>query len=102
MIKLLLNYYKDTHLINIPFSLLLGFISAFTGENFWSTFVFTFSLSLLTGGLFLSVYFYHLRYKEQYYFYYNRGLTNLHLILACFLINVVIVMFAKSLIPYSA
>ena len=95
MVKLLCHYYKVTHQVNIPFSLLIGLTGAFVGKSFWKAFVSTFSLSLLTGGLLLSLYVYHLQYKEHYYFYFNRGLSRSHLILACFVVDVCIVIIAK-------
>lgn len=95
MFKLLYHYYKDTHQVNIPFSLLMGVSGAFLGKSFWPAFVSTFSLSLLTGGLLLSLYFYQLQYKEQYYFYHNRGLSKIHLILACLIVDAGIVFAAK-------
>lgn len=95
MVKLVYNYYKDTHQVNIPFSLLIGAIGGLVEKDFWQAFLATFSFSLLTGGLLLSLYLHQLRYKEQYYFYYNRGLSKIHLAVACLVINAGIVVVAK-------
>ncbi len=84
--ELLLIYYKDTVKFNAPFSIIIGFLKMSI------SFLDAFSLSFLTGGFLLSIYFYNLRNKNEYYFYYNRGFTNLHLWAGCFIINTVLIL----------
>lgn len=86
MLKLLWLYYKDLIRFNIPFSIIVGLVGMFV-----SGFLNAFCFSFLTGGFLLSIYFYNLRYSSQYYFYYNKGLTKIHLWSGCCMINVVVV-----------
>lgn len=95
MLKLLWLYYKDLVRFNLSFSIIAGFIGMFV-----SGFLNAFCFSFLTGGFLLSVYFYNLRYPSQYYFYYNRGFTKIHLWGGCYIINICIVLILKLSFGY--
>ena len=86
--KAKLLYYQELHVINVPFSILLGFL----GFQISGGFLVSFGLSLLTGGFLLSLYFYEKRYKTNYYFYFNKGLSRLNLILSAYSINVLLLL----------
>lgn len=85
--KALFHYYKEIQYFNIPLSLIVAVFGMLGSEHMLQGFVATFFLSLLTGGYLLSLYFYELRNKKRYYFYYNKGYSKLRLMLYCFLIN---------------
>lgn len=98
--KALFHYYKEIQYFNIPLSLIVAVFGMLGSEHMVQGFVATFFLSLLTGGYLLSLYFYELRNKKRYYFYYNKGYSKLRLMLYGFLINLSIffaVFFLKSL-----
>lgn len=90
--KALFHYYKEIQYFNIPFSLFLGLFGMFVYEDMLQGFIATFFLSLFTGGYFLSLFFYELMYKDQYYFYYNKGYSKKRLILYGFLANLCVFM----------
>ena len=79
--KAILLIYTELSLFNVPFSLVVGLLSG----NFW----FGFGLSLLSGGMMLSVYFYE-NNKEKYFFYFNKGISKRKLLVAAFILNVCI------------
>lgn len=81
------HFYKEIQYFNIPFSLVVAVFGMIGSEDMLQGFVFTFFLSLLSGGYLLSLYFYELRNKKRYYFYYNKGFSRLTLVLYCFLCN---------------
>lgn len=87
-------YYTEILKLNLPLSLLIGFMGLATG------FITAFSYAFISAGFFLSVYFYHLRHRQTYYFYYNVGLSRWHLWGGSFLINLLII-FLLNLIPLS-
>ncbi len=94
------NYYKDIHRFNLPFSILLGVLGVFIGEDKVNGFFSYFFLTLLTGGFVLSLFFYQLMYANQYYFYYNRGLSKLKLISISFGVNLFLFIIYKCLNTY--
>ena len=88
--KTLFHYYKSLHHFNIPFSVVLGFFNTLYGGN-TDGFLRTFTISLITGGFLLSVFFYGLRYENRYYFYYNKGYSKWQLIGYSYGMDVVVV-----------
>jgi hypothetical protein len=85
--KALFHYYKEIQYFNVPVSVVVAVFGMLASENMLQGFMATFFLSLLSGGYFLSLYFYELRNKKRYYFYFNKGFSKLRLVLYCFLIN---------------
>ena len=74
--------------MNLPFALLLAYIFGFPA----------FVVSFCIFGLILSVFYFELFYKQQYYFYYNRGLTKFKLIGFSFVGNILLVAFLVFII----
>lgn len=77
--KAILLFYIELSLFNVPFSVVAGLLSG----DFW----FGFGLSLVSGGMMLSVYFYE-NNKEKYFFYFNKGISKRKLLLWAFILNV--------------
>ncbi|MCC9137264.1 hypothetical protein ACFSKU_04640 [Pontibacter silvestris] len=75
---------------NLPLSLFIGVIGMLIRKSYLTGFVSSFNLSLLTGGFILSLYFYEQRYKQQYYFYHNRGFSRFVLITCSAAINLLV------------
>jgi hypothetical protein len=50
-----------------------------------------YTIWILTGGFLFSIFFYEMRKKNEYYFYYNLGISKLRLILGAYLLNFIIV-----------
>jgi len=84
---MLLNYWKSIQGFNFFFSLLVGGLGLIGAVNKVEAFLATFLISFFTGGYLLSLFFFELRYKQQYYFYYNRGLSKTRLILLSYLLG---------------
>jgi hypothetical protein len=95
--RMLFNYYKDIHVFNIPFSLLMSMIGILILGGGINRFFLYFFLTLLTGGFALSLYYYQSRYASQYYFYYNRGFSKLKLIFISSGINLCLFILYKCL-----
>jgi hypothetical protein len=84
--KMLLNYYKDIQLINLPLSLAAALLASIEGA-FLKVFIITF----LSGGFLMSIYFFEQKRAAQYFFYYNKGLSKIRLLLLTYLINILLV-----------
>ncbi|PRY16293.1 hypothetical protein CLV24_101138 [Pontibacter ummariensis] len=93
MVKLRLtwHYYKSTQRFNLPISLIAGLTGIIFNPHFVVGAIDAFSLCLLTGGFLLALYLYEQRHAGQYYFYYNRGLSKVSLMVASYGLNVVLV-----------
>jgi len=89
-ISLFNNYYKDIHFFNIPFSLIVGCLGVMKKGSVIFEMMDSFTTSMFSGGLLLSLYFFNTRYSNQYYFYINKGLSKWFLLLWCFSINFII------------
>ncbi len=76
-------YYKKSQTLNIVFSLLTAAVVGGIGYNY----LLSFWISTMTGGYLLSVYLYELRYKQQYYFYFNKGFSRRELLLCTYILN---------------
>lgn len=79
--KVVLKYFLDLTLFNLPFSLILGFI----GGLFWGI------ISFASFGFLISLLLFNFFKKNQYYAYYNLGYTKLHLAKKVWFLNVCIV-----------
>lgn len=67
-------------LINALSSIAVGILSLVFG-------LYGFPIFYMTGGYFLSIFYFEISKKNQYYFYYNQGLTKSHLYLSSFIYN---------------
>ncbi|MFY0652914.1 MAG: hypothetical protein JXQ96_12805 [Cyclobacteriaceae bacterium] len=70
-----LHFYKRIQSFNISFSLAMSILGLGVGLEFWHT-VFT---TWLTAGFLLSIFFFEFLRKNEYYFYFNKGLSRLKL-----------------------
>lgn len=102
-LKLYLHYHRSLLAFNLPFSLLVSVVGFAVAARGLIGLINGFSLSLLTGSFILSLYFYEQRYKDQYYFYHNKGLGKVALIVGSYLFNVVlaILLFILKLYLYA-
>jgi len=96
-------YYRSLASFSLPFALLSGIVSLAFTKNMLIGFINAFSVSLLTGSFLLALFFYEQRYPNQYYFYYNLGISKVGLIVGSYLINValVIILFILKLYLYA-
>jgi hypothetical protein len=85
-VRMLLNYYKDIQLMNLPLSLAAGIFGSIEG-----VFLKTFIVSFLSVGFLTSVYFFGQRKAGQYFFYYNKGFSKSKLVISTYLLNVIVV-----------
>jgi len=81
--KLLLIFYKSTLLFSIVCGITLG---ALNFHDFFTAFGFSF----LSAGTVISLTYKEISKQHEYYFYYNKGITKLKLILSCALTNFII------------
>ena len=81
MIKLIFHFYKDQILLNALASICLGFLTYPVFKEYG------FPISFMSGGFILSIGYYEIAKQKQYYFYYNRGLSKIHLYLSSLLMN---------------
>lgn len=69
------------------FSCIAGAMGMISGEDRLAAFFRTFLISFFTGGYLLALFFYELRSRHQYYFYYNKGFSRGRLILLSYLLG---------------
>ena len=72
-------FYKSTVTINLVVSLAIGLVS---------TSIIVFAVSLVTIGLFFAFLYKEIVCPQEYYFYYNQGISKIKLILFCLLVNI--------------
>lgn len=73
---MIFKYYIDASKFNLCFSIIIGMISPFSGF-----------MSFGTVGNLIGILCYNMFYQEQYYFYYNRGISKRQLISFLFKVN---------------
>jgi len=96
-----LNFSKEIFKFNLIISPVIGFWGLFTGSSVADTligFFLAFSFSLFTGGFLFAIYFYFLKYKSRFCFYYNLGLDKPRLIIIAWLFNLPVVLIIYILI----
>lgn len=84
--KSILLFYLELCVINIPFSFLIGLISG----NLWQGF----PLSLASGGMLLSLYFYN---TEKYFFFFNKGISKRRLLISAAILNLALALLILNL-----
>jgi hypothetical protein len=55
-------------------------------------FILVFVISILSAGFFLSVFFFELSRKNEYYFYYNLGLSKIKLLFLTYLLHIIFIL----------
>ena len=78
-------FYKSTFTVNLVVSFLIGLISLMISPV--SVCINVFAISLVSSGLFFAFLYKEIVCPHEYYFYYNRGISKLKLILFCVLVN---------------
>jgi len=87
-------FYKSTVILNLCVSFIVAFV---TGQFFEF-----FAISYATFGL-IGVFLYkEIAFPLEFYFYYNRGITKIKLILFCLLVNILLVTLFLSILYYVA
>ena len=83
---LLVVFYKSTLILSIASSTLLACLNFFNVPAM----LMAFGLCFLSGGTVISLLHKEMAKKDEYYFYYNKGLSKLTLILSCVTGNLII------------
>jgi hypothetical protein len=97
MIKLCLLFNKTIFWTNVPVSVLLTILASLLAidpkieHSVIFILIFIFILCIMTGGFLLSIFYNHLYRKNEYYFYYNFGLSKLKLISAAYIFHFVFI-----------
>lgn len=106
MIRLLLPYNKTILKTNIIFSVFLTMLSGLLFLAKTSThspayiIIFSFIVWILTGGFLLSAFYFEVTRKNEYYFYYNMGLSKIKLLLTAYLLNFLFVLPILYILQY--
>lgn len=114
MNKILLPYNKTILKINLIFSTILSIISALIIKSTSNlvgikdkepqltlhTFLWYYIIWLITGGFFLSAYYFEIARKNEYYFYYNLGLSKTRLILFTYTLHIIIILPLLYILQY--
>ena len=79
-------FYTSTIIVCSVVSCMVALVSLIVRVPFFVTF----SISIATVGLFFSLLYKEISCPEQYYFYYNKGISKMKLYAFCELINVLI------------
>jgi hypothetical protein len=80
-IKLYWEFYKSTLFANLLFSVVISLIV-------FPLFFTILPIVIMTGGPVLSLFYKEISQKNEYYFYYNRGISKISLILSNMFLNV--------------
>ena len=84
--RIFIAFYTSTVHVCFAVSCVVALFSLIVRASFFVTF----SISIATVGLFMSLLYKEISHPEQYYFYYNRGISKMRLYAFCGIINVVI------------
>jgi NAD/NADP transhydrogenase beta subunit len=82
-LKLLVIFYKSTLLLSIVCGVMLGAIN-------FNDFFIAFGFGFLSAGSVISLTYKEISKQHEYYFYYNKGISKLILLLSCVLTNFII------------
>ena len=97
MIRLFLPYNKTILKTNIIFSLFLTILSSLlllpipSSHSPAYIVIQSFVIWIMTGGFLLSSFYFEITRKNEYYFYYNLGLSKIKLLLTAYLLGFVFV-----------
>lgn len=87
-IKFYWEFHKSTLIINWAFSLGFSFIilSSLTIQSL----IIPMTIMSMTGGPLISIFYKEITRNNEYYFYYNRGISKINLIIASLILNVLV------------
>jgi hypothetical protein len=97
MMKLLLPYNKTILKSNIIFSVFLTILSSLlilsvpSKHSVIYLVILCYIVWIMTGGFLLSVYYFEMTRKNEYYFYYNLGLGKIKLILCTYILHLIFI-----------
>jgi len=77
------EFYKSTLVVNWIFSIAISLILL-------PTFFTTLSISVMTGGPLLSLLYKEISSKNEFYFYYNQGVSKVRLVISCMILNILV------------
>ena len=97
MIRLFLPYNKTILKINIIFSVFLTVLSSLvflarpSPRSPAFIIICSFIVWIMTGGFLLSAFYFEISRRNEYYFYYNLGISKIKLLISAYLLNFIIV-----------
>jgi len=97
MIRLYLLYSRALFKINSLFSILFAlflapfFIRVYTPLPIISGVISGFIYAFMTGGFLVSVLYFELSRKHEYYFYYNLGISKIRLFAVSYMFNIIVI-----------
>jgi hypothetical protein len=91
--RLYLEFHRSTLTINYIFSIALSSI-------IFPSFFIVLPISIMTGGPLLSLFYKEVAQKNEYYYYYNLGITKLSLILTNLILNILTGIILLIIITY--
>ncbi len=97
MTRIFLPYNKSILKTSIIFSIFLTifsslfFIEEFTSDNIINFLTYSFIIWLMTGGFLISIFYFELSRKNEYYFYYNLGISKIKLLLFAYVLHLVFI-----------
>jgi hypothetical protein len=106
MIRLFLPYNKTILRTNIVFSIFLSLLSSLIllamPSSHSQTYIIlrSFVVWIMTGGFLISAFYFDITRKNEYYFYYNLGLSKIKLLLNAYLLSFLFVIPIIFLLQY--
>ncbi len=79
--RLFAAFYKSTLTLSICFSVVFAIIA-------WPAFMRFFGVAFMSGGTVISLMYKEISQQKEYYFYYNRGISKIMLLISCAALNV--------------
>ncbi len=105
MTRLLLPYNKTILKLNIVFSTVLTFLSylLLSKESSHSPMflvISAFAFWIMTGGFLLSAYYFEISRKNEYYFYYNMGISKIKLLILTYTLHLIFILPLLYILQY--
>jgi hypothetical protein len=106
MTRLLLPYNKTILKLNVVFSIVLTFLSCLlflskkSSHSLLYIIIAFYVFWIMTGGFFLSAYYFEITRKNEYYFYYNLGISKVKLLLFTYSLHVIFILPLLFILQY--
>lgn len=106
MTKLFLPFNKTILKMSVIFSIFLTFLSSLfiltqTSKHSLAYLVIAFfTFWILTGGFLLSFFYFEITRKNEYYFYYNLGISKIKLLLMTYLLHIIFILPLLYILQY--